>query len=238
MLHNSMKSITCEVLDIKFPFEITENSVEMNALAAVVDKDTGQPVDVAHDRAVDNTLFHGVYGGVRSHWVDQVVKKQVKLDDGTLLAPKTVQAFRTNKKTGAKVPYLKPDESDRTFLDRALALNAITTTDLYDWAVAYVKAKPFAAWLKERTPSLGSSKPSKTAIAKVEEWFTKIDPETGAPNPDKRMDNFQTVSGLSLDGIRTDREALARKVDEFQAARVAQAAEELRRQKAETAALV
>lgn len=225
-----MKTAKIEVFGVSSDYQITSNSAEMNQLAnRVVD---GQQVDVAHDYAEQYLRYHAVNGDARAYLIDKIVALKAQDPDGKVIAPHTVEAFRTLK-DGTKKAYLKVVESEAKFVERALALGACTIADLQKWLTEFT-SKPDYAWDKYlakqvRTPGLTSAAPTKRATAKVEQWA-----KTGVLNA--KVAALAEKLGMDIDA--GDLVAVARAYDQFARQYAAVAEENYRRAKAEAATVI
>ena len=224
-----MKTAKIEVFGVSTDYQITSNSAEMNTLAnRVVD---GQQVDVAHDYAEQYLRYHAVNGDARAYIIDKIVALKATDGDGKVIVPHTVEAYRTLK-TGEKKPYLKVVESEAKFVERAIALGAVSVAQMTTWLNEFA-TKPDYSWDKYlaktvRTPGTGSAAPTKRATVKVEQWVKDgvLDAKVAALS-----------EKLNIDIDASDLVAVARAYDAFarQYAAAAEAAVRQARAEAEQA---
>lgn len=210
-----MKTEKLEVLGCNLTYERASTSVETNALANnIVD---GQQVDVANDRCWQYTSYHQLYGDLRKAATAFVVAKKFTTPAGAVLAPLTKTEVKTMK-DGTKKSVLKVIESDEAFINRAVALGAVTLADLQtelqtkcndpEWA--------YAKYLTETTRHVVPKGPTKDSQTTVQAW-------KDANVLDAKAASLAAKVGHEV--AATDLIAVATALDEFKLAIVREAQE-------------
>lgn len=221
-----MKTEKLKVLGCDLTYERASTSEETNRLANVIVD--GQAVDVANDRCWQYTSYHQVYGDLRKAATAFVVAKKFLTPDGTVLTPLTRQETRVLK-DGSKKNVLKVIESDESFINRAIALGAVTLADLQtelqakcndpEWA--------YAKYLIETTRHVTPKGPTKDSQTTVQSWIDAGDDANGNVLA-RKVANLAARVGHEVP--IADPVAVATALDEFKLAIVREAIE-LKKQK-------